>query len=81
MQTPDTDVWGRFMDDALARTRFDAGLELRGTLTRLAGLVLEATGVRASVGSQCLVRSGGQPAVLAEVVGFANDRAFLMPGR
>ncbi len=79
VQTPGNGAWGCFMDDALARARCDAGLELRGTLTRLAGLVLEATGVRASVGSQCLVRSGGQPAVLAEVVGFANDRAYLMP--
>ena len=52
---------------------------MRGTLTRLTGLVLEATGIRVPVGSQCLVSMKSQPPVLAEVVGFANDRAFLMP--
>ncbi len=41
--------------------------------------MLEATGIRVPVGSQCLVRMGAQPPVLAEVVGFSNDRAFLMP--
>jgi flagellum-specific ATP synthase len=59
--------------------RTNGGLEVRGTLTRLSGLVLEAAGVRAPVGSQCLVSMKSQPPVLAEVVGFANDRAFLMP--
>ena len=54
-------------------------MEVRGTLTRLTGLVLEAAGIRMPVGSQCLVSMKSQPAVLAEVVGFSNDRAFLMP--
>jgi len=76
---PERLVWQRFMDDARARVEQGAGLELRGTLTRLTGLVLEAAGVRAPVGAQCLVRMGTQPPVLAEVVGFSNDRAFLMP--
>ena len=46
---------------------------------RVTGLVLEAAGVRVPVGSVCEVRSAGQPPVLAEVVGFNGDRAFLMP--
>jgi flagellum-specific ATP synthase len=54
-------------------------LEVRGTLTRLTGLVLEAAGIRVPVGSQCWVRMKAQAPVLAEVVGFSNDRAFLMP--
>ena len=52
---------------------------MRGTLTRLAGLVLEASGIRVPVGSQCIVTSRSRPPVLAEVVGFNNDRAYLMP--
>ena len=75
----DATDWQRFMADAQARLAHDPGLEVRGTLTRLTGLVLEATGIRVPVGSQCLVRMGAQPGVLAEVVGFSNDRAFLMP--
>lgn len=71
--------WQLFVDDALKRVNTGCTLEVRGTLTRLAGLVLEATGIRVPVGSQCLVSMKLQSPVLAEVVGFANDRAFLMP--
>lgn len=71
--------WQGFFDSAARRVRQGTSLELRGSLTRLSGLVLEAAGIRVPVGSQCLIRSGELPAVLAEVVGFSNDRAFLMP--
>src|SRR5664279_1079386 len=71
--------WQVFMDDAHKRVNTDCTLEVRGTLTRLTGLVLEATGIRVPVGSQCLVSMKAQTPVLAEVVGFSNDRAFLMP--
>jgi flagellum-specific ATP synthase len=71
--------WQQFMDDAHKRVNTDCTLEVRGTLTRLTGLVLEATGIRVPVGSQCLVSMKSQTPVLAEVVGFSNDRAFLMP--
>ncbi len=81
MTTPDPgERWRQF----LAHARQQAGapqstLEAGGTLTRLTGLVLEAVGIRAPVGSQCLVSQGTQSPVLAEVVGFSGDRAFLMP--
>ena len=67
------------MDDAHKRVNMGCTLEVRGTLTRLTGLVLEATGIRVPVGSQCLVSMKSQAPVLAEVVGFSNERAFLMP--
>jgi len=41
--------------------------------------VLEAAGLRVPVGAQCQMRMPGQEPVLAEVVGFAGDKAFLMP--
>ena len=69
--------------DFLARARHsvvqDSTLEVRGTLTRLAGLVLEAKGIRVPVGSQCVVSMKSREPVLAEVVGFEGERAFLMP--
>jgi flagellum-specific ATP synthase len=71
--------WQDFFQRAQDRVERGAALEMRGTLTRLAGLVLEASGLRAPVGSQCIVTSRAREPVLAEVVGFANDRAFLMP--
>lgn len=72
-------VWQQFMEDAQKRVHGGSSLEVRGTLTRLTGLVLEATGIRAPVGAQCLVSMKSQSPVLAEVVGFSNERAFLMP--
>ncbi len=77
-----TDSVGRWSDFlSLAQGRLSAGtsLEVRGSLTRLTGLVLEAVGIRVPVGSQCMVSMKSQSPVLAEVVGFSGDRAFLMP--
>jgi len=71
--------WSNFLDDAQKRVQNGTHLEMRGTLTRLAGLVLEAVGIRVPVGSQCFIRMKGQAPVLTEVVGFSGDRAFLMP--
>ena len=72
-------TWTDYLDAARRRVGSDSTLELRGTLTRLTGLVLEASGIRVPVGSQCVVTMKSRPSVLAEVVGFAGDRAFLMP--
>ena len=71
--------WQLFTEHARKRVSTGSTLEIRGTLTRLTGLVLEATGIRVPVGSQCLVTMKAQAPVLAEVVGFSNDRALLMP--
>ncbi len=71
--------WSRFMVDARARVAQAEPLETRGTLTRLTGLVLEATGIRVPVGSQCMVQMPGHEAILSEVVGFSGEKAFLMP--
>ncbi len=71
--------WQTYLSDAKNHVHAGSTLEVRGTLTRLTGLVLEAVGIRVPVGSQCLVTMKTQPPVLAEVVGFSNDRAFLMP--
>jgi flagellum-specific ATP synthase len=71
--------WPHFLADAQKRVQVGCTLEVRGTLTRLAGLVLEAVGIRVPVGSQCWIRTKSQAPVLTEVVGFSGDRAFLMP--
>ena len=49
-----------------------------GILTRVVGLGFEAIGCRASVGSLCAVETQ-YGTIEAEVVGFADDRLFLMP--
>ncbi len=72
-------AWQHYLQRACTRVQVGSSLEVRGTLTRLAGLVLETSGLRVPVGSQCLVSMPAQDPVLAEVVGFSQDRAFLMP--
>ena len=83
MTMPETDSsapkWQAFLQSAREQVAQDSTLEVRGTLTRLAGLVLEASGIRMPVGSQCVVTMKAREPVLAEVVGFSGDRAYLMP--
>ncbi len=79
MTTDADNRWALFLESALTAVKQVNVLEARGTLTRLSGLVLEATGIRAPVGSQCLVAMKNSTPVLAEVVGFSGERAFLMP--
>ncbi len=76
---PHVQAWKHFLDTACGRVQAGVSLEVAGTLTKLAGLVLEASGLRVPVGSQCLVTMPSQEPVLAEVVGFSQQRAFLMP--
>jgi flagellum-specific ATP synthase len=71
--------WQAFLQGARQQVTQESTLEVRGTLTRLAGLVLEASGIRMPVGSQCVVTMKAREPVLAEVVGFSGDRAYLMP--
>jgi flagellum-specific ATP synthase len=52
---------------------------VEGRLNRMVGLTLEAVGCQAVIGSRCLVKSAGSPAVEAEVVGFSGEKLFLMP--
>ncbi|MFC4161692.1 flagellar protein export ATPase FliI [Chitinimonas lacunae] len=51
----------------------------QGRLTRVAGLVLEAVGLKLPVGASCQVVLPAGHRVEAEVVGFNGDRLFLMP--
>lgn len=74
-----TEHWHRFLADVKNFAAEPVPLETVGRLVRVAGLVLEATGVRLPVGSVCEVRMDGATPVTAEVVGFNGDRAYLMP--
>jgi len=52
---------------------------VRGKLVRMVGLTLEATGCQAAIGSRCHITSATGASVEAEVVGFGDERLFLMP--
>ncbi|MES1163276.1 MAG: flagellum-specific ATP synthase FliI, partial [Rhizobacter sp.] len=73
------DKWSRYLADMRSFSNDKVALETQGLLVRVTGLVLEAAGIRVPVGSVCEVRMEGQTPVIAEVVGFSGDRAYLMP--
>ncbi|MCW8883867.1 MAG: flagellar protein export ATPase FliI [Motiliproteus sp.] len=52
---------------------------VKGRVTRLVGLTLEAKGCRAAVGEYCRVEVDENHSADAEVVGFGQDSLFLMP--
>jgi len=66
------------MEQAAAIAATTNLFELRGTVTEVAGLVIEATGPRVPVGSQVDIRIPGKT-ISAQVVGFRNDRTLIMP--
>jgi len=53
--------------------------ELCGRLTRMVGLTLEAVGCPMVVGDRCLIQGQNDLRVEAEVVGFEDERVYLMP--
>lgn len=53
--------------------------ELSGRLTRMVGLTLECVGCPMVVGDRCLIQGQGVGSVEAEVVGFEDERVYLMP--
>lgn len=73
-----TQRWTRYLQDLRSWAATPQPLATEGTLVRVTGLVLEAAGVRVPVGAVCEVRVSGAAPVLAEVVGFHGDRAYLM---
>ena len=72
-------LYANYLDVCREHLKAAHPLAAQGRLTRVAGLVMEATGLRLPVGSTCLVSQDGLNPVEAEVVGFAGDRLFLMP--
>ena len=71
--------WQRYLGNLEAHAAAPRLPACEGSLVRVAGLVLEAAGIRAPVGAVCEVHTDSGPPVQAEVVGFDGDRAFLMP--
>jgi flagellum-specific ATP synthase len=71
--------WTSYLHDCADAATGTPPLAASGRLTRVAGLVMEAVGLRAAVGSACNVVLPNGNSVQAEVVGFNGDRLYLMP--
>ncbi|MFT4068995.1 flagellar protein export ATPase FliI [Paraburkholderia sp.] len=79
---PHIQTWRGQLDALRARNAIAKPLRACGRLTRAAGLVLEAVGLRLSVGAEVMIElppGSSLPMAEAEVVGFSGDKLFLMP--
>ena len=72
-------AWNTFLGNCREAAAQAAPLLPSGHLTRINGLVMEASGLKLPLGSSCrIIPVGGSP-IEAEVVGFNGERLFLMP--
>ncbi len=69
----------RFLEECRGIAHHAEPLAQRGRLTRSAGLVLEAIGLKLPVGARAVIVQDDGTQLDAEVVGFAGERLFLMP--
>jgi len=73
------DNWNHYLTDCREAITHTTPWTVTGKLTRVSGLVLEAIGVKAPVGSVCIISLPNGQTVDAEVVGFSGDKVLLMP--
>lgn len=74
-----TNRWQAYLHDCSALLSISEPMLVSGRVTRVTGLVMEAIGLKLPVGSACIVPLSNGVRIEAEVVGFENDRLFLMP--
>lgn len=67
------------LEQSRGRVERVAAPQSQGILSRVTGLTLEAEGLRLPLGGRALIHGERGETVPAEVVGFQNDRTFLMP--
>ncbi len=71
--------WRSFLDNCREAASQSTPLLPSGHLTRINGLVMEASGLKLPLGSSCRIHPVGGSPIEAEVVGFNGERLFLMP--
>jgi flagellum-specific ATP synthase len=71
--------WSAYLRDCREVLSIVEPLEVSGRVTRVAGLVMEAVGLKLAVGSACTIPLPNGTRIEAEVVGFEDERIFLMP--
>ena len=71
--------WQAYLQDCRELLAIAEPMQVSGRVTRVAGLVMEAVGLKLAVGSACTVPLPNGSQLEAEVVGFSGDKLFLMP--
>lgn len=76
---PDCQEWRRYLADSRRLVETASPYLISGRLTRINGLVMEASGLKLPLGASCKIQVPGGGSVEAEVVGFAGERLYMMP--
>lgn len=71
--------WQSYLRDCSNLVAIAEPMQVSGRVTRVAGLVMEAVGLKLAVGSACTIPLPNGAKIEAEVVGFNDDKLFLMP--
>ena len=71
--------WQGYLETCREAASHTIPLLSSGHLTRINGLVMEASGLKLPLGSSCRILPAGGSPIEAEVVGFNGERLFLMP--
>ncbi|MAF01656.1 flagellar protein export ATPase FliI [Herbaspirillum huttiense] len=72
-------LWQAYLHNCRSLVAMAEPTRTAGRITRVAGLVMEAVGLKLPVGSPCNVPLPNGTMIEAEVVGFQDERLFLMP--
>ncbi|TWC65862.1 flagellar protein export ATPase FliI [Herbaspirillum sp. SJZ099] len=72
-------LWQAYLHNCRSLIDMTEATQTAGRITRVAGLVMEAVGLKLPVGSPCNVPLPNGTMIEAEVVGFQDERLFLMP--
>ncbi|MDR9834348.1 flagellar protein export ATPase FliI [Herbaspirillum huttiense] len=72
-------LWQAYLHNCRSLVAMSEPTRTAGRITRVAGLVMEAVGLKLPVGSPCNVPLPNGMMIEAEVVGFQDERLFLMP--
>lgn len=72
-------AWRGFLAGCREKVGGARPFQLSGRLTRINGLVMEASGLKLPLGSGCRIQIPGDGTVEAEVVGFSGEKLFMMP--
>lgn len=74
-----TNHWRDFLTECQQKVTSVNTLPIYGRVTRVAGLVMEAAGLNLAIGCPCYVPLPSGHRLDVEIVGFGNERLFLMP--
>lgn len=74
-----SELWCGYLKDCRTLVARSNPFQMSGRLTRINGLVMEAAGLKLSLGAGCRITAPSGDVVEAEVVGFSGEKLYMMP--